>query len=79
MHNFFELKLLIFTKKCDTGSQPKIDYSGRPLNKTQVYRHECHLATKNVSGLLLIDLDPKTSEGLRYSSNIVLPIPTNCY
>ena len=37
------------------------------------------LATKQPFGRLLIDLDPKTSDALRYSSNIVPPGPSTFY
>ena len=38
-------------------------------------RESYELATKQPFGNLLIDLDPKTSDALRYSSNIVPPGP----
>ena len=50
-----------------------IDYLGRQLNNAKFLRHAYQLATKEDFGHLLIDLDPKTSECLRYSSNIVPP------
>ena len=46
---------------------------GRQLNNTQFLRECYELATKQPFGHLLIDLDPKTSDALRYSSNIVPP------
>ena len=52
-------------------------YLGRQLNNAKFLRHAYQLAMKEDFGHLLIDLDPKTSESLRYSSNIVPPLPTN--
>ena len=58
----------------------QIDYLGRQLNNAKFLRHAYQLATKEEFGHLLIDyLDPKTSECLRYSSNIVAPWPTIFY
>ena len=57
----------------------QIDYLGRQLNNAKLLRHAYQLATKEDFGHLLIDLDPKTSECLRYSSNIVPPSPTIFY
>ena len=54
----------------------QIDYLGRQLKNAKFIRHAYQLATKEDFGHLLIDLDPKTSECLRYSSNIVPPSPT---
>ena len=56
-----------------------IDYLGRQLNNAKFLRHAYQLATKEDFGHLLIDLDPKTSECLRYSSNIVPQSPTIFY
>ena len=56
-----------------------IDYLGRQLNNAKFIRHAYQLATKENFGHFLIDLDPKTSECLRYSSNIVPPSPTIFY
>ena len=42
-------------------------------------RESYELATKQAFGHLLIDLDPKTSDALRYSSNIVPPGPSIFY
>ena len=55
------------------------DYFGRQLNNAKFLRHAYQLATKEDFGHLLIDLDPKTSDCLRYSSNIVPPLPTIFY
>ena len=48
----------------------QIDYLGIQLNNAKILRHAYQLATKEDFGHLLIDLDPKTSECLRYSPTI---------
>ena len=68
--------LILFKSPRDTQ---QIDYLGRQLNNAKFLRHPYQLATKEDFGHLLIDLDPKTSECLRYSSNIVPPSPTIFY
>ena len=57
----------------------QIDYLGRQLNNAKFLRHAYQLATKEDLWYLLIDLDPKTSECLRFLSNIVPPSPTVFY
>ena len=57
----------------------QIDHSGRQLNHAKFLRHAYQLATIEEFGNLLIELDPKTSECLRNSSNIVPPSPTLFY
>ena len=57
----------------------QVDYSGRQLNDAKFLRHAYQLATKEDFGHLLIDMDPKTTECLRYSSNIVPPSPNIFY
>ena len=49
---------------------------GRQLNNPQFPKESYELATKQPFGCLLIDLDPKTLEVLRYCSNIVPLIET---
>ena len=51
----------------------QIGFIGRQLNNTQFLEDSYELATKQPFGHLLIHLDPKTSEVLRYCSNIVPP------
>ena len=48
----------------------QITYVGNQLNNTNFLKESYELATKPF-GQLLIDLDPKTSDSLRYCSNIV--------
>ena len=57
----------------------QIDHLGRQLKHARFLRHAYQLATKEDFGHLLIDLDTKTSNCLRYSSNIVPPLPTIYY
>ena len=54
----------------------QITYIGIQLNNTSFLKESYELATKLTLGYLLIDLDPKTSDFLRYCSNIVQPGPT---
>ena len=54
-------------------------YIGKQLNNTNFLKESYELATKLPFGHLLIDLDPKTSDYLRYCSNIVKPGPTIFY
>ena len=51
----------------------KVGLIGRQLNNTQFLKESYELATKQPFGNLLFDLDPKTSDVLRYCSNIVPP------
>ena len=57
----------------------QIDHFGRQLNKS-VFIRDCHQkATWSPYGHFLIDFDPKTSESLRFCSNITGPAPTVFY
>ena len=57
----------------------QISYIGKQLNDTKFLKDSYDLATKQPFGHLLIDLDPKTTDSLRYCSNIVPPGPTVFY
>ena len=57
----------------------QISFFGRQLNNAQFLKESYELATKEPFGHLLIDLDPKTSDVLRYCSNIVPPGPSIFY
>ena len=57
----------------------QITYIGKQLNNTSFLKESYDLATKLPFGYLLIDLDSKTSDFLRYCSNIVQPGPTIFY
>lgn len=52
---------------------------GKQLNKSEFVRNAYEKATEKPYGHLLIDLDPKTSDPLRYCSNIVEPGPSLFY
>ena len=52
---------------------------GKQLNKINFIRESYTQATSEPHGHLLIDLNPHTSEGLRYCSNIVGPGPSTFY
>lgn len=54
----------------------QIDHFGRQLKKVEFLRDCYNKATSEPYGHLLIDLDPKTSECLRFCSNITAPGPT---
>ena len=57
----------------------QIGLIGRQLKNTQFLKDSYELETKQPFGHLLIDLDPKTSDVLRYCSNIVPPGPSVFY
>ena len=57
----------------------QIGLIGRQLNKTQFLKESFEVAAKQPFGHLLIDLEPKTSDVLRYCSNIVPPGPSIFY
>ena len=57
----------------------QITYIGKQLNNPSFLKESYELATKLPFGYLLIDLDPKSSDSLRYCSNIVQPGPTIFY
>ena len=57
----------------------QVEILGKQLNLGKLLKHCYQLATKEPFGHLLIDLDPKTSDCLRYCSNITEPGPTVLY
>ena len=57
----------------------QIEFLGKQLNLVNFLKHCCQLATEEPFEHLLIDLDPKTSDCLRYCSNITEPGPTVLY
>ena len=57
----------------------QMSYIGKQLNNTNFLKDSYDLATKQPFGHLLIGLDPKTTDSLRYCSNIVPPGPTIFY
>ena len=57
----------------------QIDHFGRQLKQMDFVREAYQRATTRPFGHLLIDFDPKTSDVLRFCSNIVAPQPTTFY
>ena len=57
----------------------QVEFLGKQLNLVKFLKHCYQLATKEPFGHLLIDLDPKTSDCLRYCSNITEPGPRVFY
>ena len=68
--------IVLFKSPC--GVQ-QIGLIGRQLNNTQFLKESYELATKQPFGHLLIDLEPKASDILRYCSNIVPTRPSIFY
>lgn len=54
----------------------QIEYLGKQLNCLQLIKDAYKTATKDPYGHLIIDLDPKTTQGLRFSSHIIGPSPS---
>ena len=57
----------------------QIVYLGKQLNCLQLLKDAYKLATAQPYGHLIIDLDPKTSRGLRFSSQLIGPEPSVFY
>ena len=57
----------------------QVDHLGKQLNIVRFLKHCYDLAVNEIYGHLLIDLRPKTSDCLRYCSNITEPGPTVFY
>ena len=51
----------------------QIEYLGKQFNCLQLLKNAYKLATAQPYGHLIIDLDPKTSQGLRFSSQLIVP------
>ena len=51
----------------------RIEYLGKHLNCLQLIKEAYKLATAEPFGPLMIDLDPKTSQGLRFSWQLIGP------
>ena len=67
------LHIILFKSPRDVQ---QLDLLGRHLNVSKFLRSCYELATRDSSGHLLIDWDPRTSDCLRYCSNIIRPGPT---
>ena len=57
----------------------QIEYLGKQLNCLQLIKEAYKLATAEPFGHFIIDLDPKTSQGLRFASHIIGPNPSIFY
>ena len=57
----------------------QISFIGRQLDNTNFLKTSYELATKDPYGHLLIDLNPSTSDSLRFCSNVVPPGPSVFY
>ena len=57
----------------------QIEYLGKQLNCLQLIKEAYKLATAEPFGHLMIDLDTKTSQGLRFSSQLIGLDPSNFY
>ena len=57
----------------------QINFIGQQLNHTQFLKESYELAIRKQFGHLLIDFDPKSSDVLRYCSNIGPPDPSIFY
>ena len=57
----------------------QINFIVRQLNNTPFLKESYGLAIRKQFGHLLFDLDPKTSDVLRYCSNIVPQVPSIFY
>ena len=57
----------------------QVEFLGKQLSLDKLLKHCYQLATKELFGHSLIDLEPKTSDCLRYCSNITEPSPTVFY
>ena len=68
--------IILFNSPRDVN---QIDYLGKQLDCTTFLRHSYKKAIEEPFGHLLIDLDPKTSDILRYCSNITKPGPSIFY
>lgn len=57
----------------------QISYFGKQLNKAAFLKESFEKATTQSFGHLLIDFDPRTSDSLRFCSNVTGPDPTIFY
>ena len=57
----------------------QVEFLGKQLNLTHFLKNCYEIATRETFGHLLIDLDPKTSDCLRFCSNITEPGPSVFY
>ena len=57
----------------------QIEYLGKQFNCLQLLKDAYKLATAQPYGHLVIDLDPKTSQGLQFSSQLIVHEPSVFY
>ena len=57
----------------------QLEYLGKQLNCLQLIKEAYKLATAEPFGHLMVDLDPKTSQGLRFSSQLIGSDPSIFY
>ena len=57
----------------------QIEYLGKQLNCLQLLKDAYKLATAQPYGHLTVDLDPKTSQGFQFSSQLIGPEPSVFY
>ena len=57
----------------------KLSILQKQLNSLELIKEAYKLATAELFGHLIIDLDPKTSQGLRFSSQLIGPDPSIFY
>ena len=57
----------------------QIEYLGKQLNCLQLIKEAYKLAIGKPFGHFMIDLDPKASQGLRFSSQLIGPDPSIFY
>ena len=57
----------------------QIEYLGKQLNCLHLLKDAYKLASAQPYGHLIFDLDPKTSQGLRFSSQLIGPEPSVLY
>ena len=68
--------IILFKSACEIQ---RVEFLGKQLKLVKFLKHCYHLATKEPFGDLLIDLDRKTSDCLRYCSNITETGPSVFY
>ena len=68
--------IILFKSLCDIQ---QIEYLEKQLNCLQLIKEAYKLATAEPFGHLMINLDPKTSQGLRFSLKLIGPDPSIFY
>ena len=57
----------------------QVETLGRQLNMAKFLKEAFSRATREAYGHLMVDLAPTTSDGLRYCSNVIGPLPSTFY